>query len=147
MAPDFAVLLNKNTFEPDPTVLTYKVDSSSKRHMGMVLLIIRGLLRVHLSLDHRLLLSTQCTFTISWPRSVMHLQSFSSAFVDEACEWAKRLTQGPPRRTRRRDLNLPATQVDNDIDDDERMLPDQQTQLVRPRPGCGTSQQEQQVFQ
>ena len=27
---DLAILLNKDTFEPDPTVLTFKVDSTSK---------------------------------------------------------------------------------------------------------------------
>ena len=42
---DLAILLNKDTFEPDPTVLTYKVDSTSKGTWGMVLLILRGLLR------------------------------------------------------------------------------------------------------
>ena len=42
---DLAVLLNKDTFEPDPIVLTYKVDSTSKGTWGMVLLIVRGLLR------------------------------------------------------------------------------------------------------
>ena len=42
---DLAILLNKDTFEPDPMVLTYKVDSTSKGTWGMVLLIVRGLLR------------------------------------------------------------------------------------------------------
>ena len=42
---DLAILLNKDTFEPDPVVLTYKVDSTSKGTWGMVLLIVRGLLR------------------------------------------------------------------------------------------------------
>ena len=42
---DLAILLNKDTFEPDPTVLTYKVDSTSKGTWGMVLLNVRGLLR------------------------------------------------------------------------------------------------------
>ena len=42
---DLAILLNKDTFEPDPIVLTYKVDSTSKGSWGMVLLIVRGLLR------------------------------------------------------------------------------------------------------
>ena len=42
---DLAILLNKDTFEPDPTVLTYKVDSTSKGTWGMVLLTVRGLLR------------------------------------------------------------------------------------------------------
>ena len=42
---DLAILLNKDTFEPDPVVFTYKVDSTSKGTWGMVLLIVRGLLR------------------------------------------------------------------------------------------------------
>ena len=41
---DLAILLNKDTFEPDPIVLTYKVDSTSKGTWSMVLLIVRGLL-------------------------------------------------------------------------------------------------------
>ena len=42
---DLAILLNKDTFEPDPVVLTFKADSTSKSTWGMVLLIVRGLLR------------------------------------------------------------------------------------------------------
>ena len=42
---DLAFLLNKDTFEPDPKVLTFKADSTSKGTWGMVLLIVRGLLR------------------------------------------------------------------------------------------------------
>ena len=42
---DLAILLNKDTFEPDPTVLTFKADSTSKNTLGMVLLIVRALLR------------------------------------------------------------------------------------------------------
>ena len=42
---DLAILLNKDTFEPDPIVLTFKVDSTSKGTWSMVLLIVRGLLR------------------------------------------------------------------------------------------------------
>ena len=42
---DFAILLNKDTFEPDPIVLTFKVDSTSKGTWGTILLIVRGLLR------------------------------------------------------------------------------------------------------
>ena len=42
---EFAILLNKDTFEPDPMVLTFKEDSTSKSTWGMVLLIVRGLLR------------------------------------------------------------------------------------------------------
>ena len=42
---DLAILLNKDAFEPDPIVFTFKVDSTSKGTCGMVLLIVRGLLR------------------------------------------------------------------------------------------------------
>ena len=42
---DLAILLNKDTFEPDPMVLAFKEDSTSKSTWGMVLLIVRGLLR------------------------------------------------------------------------------------------------------
>ena len=42
---DLAILLNKNTFEPDPVVFALKEDSTSKGTWGMVLLIVRGLLR------------------------------------------------------------------------------------------------------
>ena len=36
---------DKDTFEPDPFVLTFKADSTSKSTWGMVLLIVRALLR------------------------------------------------------------------------------------------------------
>ena len=42
---DLAILLNKDTFEPDPIVLTFKADSTSKGTWCMILLIVRGLLR------------------------------------------------------------------------------------------------------
>ena len=42
---DLAILLDKDTFEPDPMVLAFKEDSTSKSTWGMVLLIVRGLLR------------------------------------------------------------------------------------------------------
>ena len=37
---DLAILLNKDTFEPDPIVLTFKVDSTSKGTWGMILHIV-----------------------------------------------------------------------------------------------------------
>ena len=49
---DLAILLNKDTFEPDPTVLTFKADSTSKSTWGMVLLIVRALLRRPVSFWH-----------------------------------------------------------------------------------------------
>ena len=42
---DLAILLNKDTFEPDPIVNTFKADSTSKGSWCMILLIVRGLLR------------------------------------------------------------------------------------------------------
>ena len=80
---DIAILLNKDTFEPQPIVLTFKVDSTSKGTWCMVLLIVRGLLRrPSLSLVHRLLLFAQYTLIMSWLRNVMHLLSSFSAFMD-----------------------------------------------------------------
>ena len=42
---DLAILLNKDTFEPDPMVLAFREKSTSKNSWGMVLLIVRALLR------------------------------------------------------------------------------------------------------
>ena len=42
---DLVILLNKDTFEPDPFVISFKVESTSKNTWGMVLLIVRALLR------------------------------------------------------------------------------------------------------
>ena len=42
---DLAILLNKDTFEPDPKVNSFKADSSSIGTWGMILLIVRGFLR------------------------------------------------------------------------------------------------------
>ena len=42
---DLAILLNKDSFESDPSVLTFKVDSTSKGTWSVILLIVRGLLR------------------------------------------------------------------------------------------------------
>ena len=42
---ELAILLNKDTFEPDPMVFALKEDSTSKGTWGMVPLIVRGPLR------------------------------------------------------------------------------------------------------
>ena len=42
---DLAILLNKDTFEPDPKVNSFKADSPSKGTWGMILLIVRGFLK------------------------------------------------------------------------------------------------------
>ena len=79
---DLAVLLNKDTFEPDPVVLTFKADSASKNTWGMVILIVRAMLR-RPSLSGT---PTQSHFaryisTMLWPRNVMHPPSFSNSFM------------------------------------------------------------------
>ena len=48
---DLAILLNKDTLEPDPAVFAFKEASTSKDTWGMVLLIARGLLRRDASTD------------------------------------------------------------------------------------------------
>ena len=42
---DLAILLNKDTFEPNPAVFAFIEASTSKGTWGMVILIFRGLLR------------------------------------------------------------------------------------------------------
>ena len=42
---DLAILLNMDTFEPEPALFAFSEDSTSKDTWGMVLLIVRGLLR------------------------------------------------------------------------------------------------------
>ena len=42
---DLAILLNKDTFEPDPLIFAFRESSTSKGTWGMVLLIVRALLR------------------------------------------------------------------------------------------------------
>ena len=68
---DRAILLNKDTFEPDPMVLAYREDSTSKGTWGMVLLIVRSLAATPLHfLEHRRLHFALYTSTMSWPRNV-----------------------------------------------------------------------------
>ena len=78
---DLAILLNKDTFEPDPIVLTFKADSTSKNTWGMVLLIVRALLVVHLFLAHLQSHFALYISTMLWPRNVMHPLSFSNSFT------------------------------------------------------------------
>ena len=76
---DLAILLNKDTFEPAPTVFTFKADSTRKNTWGMVLLIVRSLLR-RLSLVHRFVL-------MSWLRNTELLQFLRAKnVVIHACE-------------------------------------------------------------
>ena len=75
---DLAILLNKDTFESDPVVLTYKVDSTSKGTWRMVLLIVRGLLRR----PSPTVIFAQYTFAMSWLRNVTLPLSSSSASMD-----------------------------------------------------------------
>ena len=80
---DLAILLNKDTFEPDPKVLIFKADSASKGSWGMVLLIVRGLLRrPSLSGSPTVTFCSVHIHTMSWLRNVMHLLSSFSAFMD-----------------------------------------------------------------
>ena len=67
---DLAILLNKDTFEPEPIVLTFKADSTSKGTWGVILLIVRGLLR------RPSLFFGRYTSTMLWLRNVMHLLTF-----------------------------------------------------------------------
>ena len=79
---DLAILLNKDTFQPDPIVLTYKVDSTSKGTWSMVLLIVRGLLRRPSLSGSPTVTFCSVHITMSWLRNVMHLLSSPIAFVD-----------------------------------------------------------------
>ena len=80
---DLAILLNKDTFEPDPIVLTFKADSTSKGTWCMVLLIVRGLLRRPSLWFADCYLFAQYTFTTSWLRNVMHPLGFFSSFMQK----------------------------------------------------------------
>ena len=64
---DLAILLNKDTFEPDPKVLTYKVDSTSKGTWGSSFEAYCDALHL---LEHRQLHFALYTSTMSWPRNV-----------------------------------------------------------------------------
>ena len=80
---DLAILLNKDTFEPDPKVLTHKVDSTSKGTWCLVLLIVRCLLRRSSLSGSPTVIFAQYTFTMPCLRNVMLLLSSSSAFMDK----------------------------------------------------------------
>ena len=68
---DLAILLNKDTFEPDPMVFAFKEDSTSKGTWCMVLLIVRALLRPLLTFRDADGYTLLCTHpTMSWPRNV-----------------------------------------------------------------------------
>ena len=58
---DLAILLNKDTFEPDPMVFAFKEDSTSKGTWSMAL---------HF-LEHQRSHFALYTSTMSWPRNVM----------------------------------------------------------------------------
>ena len=68
---DLAILLNKDTFEPDPMVFAFKEDSTSKGTWCMVLLIVRAPIATLLHFPgHRRLHFALYTSTMSWPRNV-----------------------------------------------------------------------------
>ena len=77
---DLAILLNKDTFEPDPIVLTFKVDSTSKGTWSMVLLIVRGLLK-------RPSLSGSPTVTFCW----VHIHNVVAKKRDTSTDLLQRL--------------------------------------------------------
>ena len=78
---DLAILLNKDTFEPDPTVLTFKADSTSKSSWGMVLPIVRALLRSRLFLAHLQSHFARYISTMLWPRNGVHPLTFFNSFM------------------------------------------------------------------
>ena len=73
---DLAILLNKDTFEPDPLVLAFREDSTSKGT-----LIVRGLLRAPHFLVHQQSHFAQYTFIMSLPRNVTHPLSYFSGYT------------------------------------------------------------------
>ena len=78
---DLAILLNKDTFEPDPVVLTFKADSASKNTWSMVLLIVRAMLRRPSLSGTPTVTFARYISTMLWPRNVMHPLSFSNSFM------------------------------------------------------------------
>ena len=78
---DLAILLNKDTFEPDPMVLAFKEDSTSKGTWGMAYSSFEAYCDALHFLEHRLSHFAQYTFTMSWPRNVMHPLSYFSGFL------------------------------------------------------------------
>ena len=82
---DLAILLNKDTFEPDPAVFAFQEASSSKDTWCMVVLVVRGLLRrlPFLALPRsRFALSTS---TMLWPRNAMPPPTCSVAYTRTCC--------------------------------------------------------------
>ena len=75
---DLAILLNEDTFEPDPTVIAFRESSTSKGTWGMVLLIVRGLLRRPSLSGTPTVTFAQYTFTMSLLRNVTHPLSYFS---------------------------------------------------------------------
>ena len=78
---DLAILLNKDTFEPDPFVTSFKVDSTSKNTWGMVLLIVRALLRRPSLSGSPTVTFCSAHITMLWPRNVMLPPNFSNSFT------------------------------------------------------------------
>ena len=78
---DLAILLNKDTFEPDPTVLTFKADSTSKSTGAWYYSSFEACCAARLFLAHLQSHFARYTSTMLWPRNVMHPLSFSSSFM------------------------------------------------------------------
>ena len=79
---DLAILLNKDTFEPDPKVLAFRESSTSKSTWGMVPLIVRALLRRPSLSGTPTVTFAEYTFTMSLRRSVTHPLIYLSGFTD-----------------------------------------------------------------
>ena len=78
---DLAILLNKDTCEPDPTVLAFREDSTSKGTWGMVLLIVRALLRRPSLSGTPTVTFCSYTFMMSLLRRVTHPLIYFSGFT------------------------------------------------------------------
>ena len=78
---DLAILLNKDTLEPDPTVLGFRDSSTSKGTWGMVYSSLEHFCAASHLPGHQLSHFAQYTFTMSLPRNVTHPLSHFSGFT------------------------------------------------------------------
>ena len=78
---DLAILLNKDTFEPDPTVLAFRESSTSKGTWGWFYSSFEHCCAAPHLPGHQLSHFVQYTFTMSLPRSVTYLLSYFSGFT------------------------------------------------------------------
>ena len=78
---DLAILLNKDTFEPDPMVFAFKEDSTSKDTWVWSCSSFEAHCDALHFLEHRLLHFALYTSTILWPRNVTHPLIYFSGFT------------------------------------------------------------------